>query len=75
MIYAFIIICNSAVATCNLSHATYAEQTEPMFSTMDECFSATETYIANNYNKHNDVFSTMGTFTALLYCTEATQEA
>jgi len=70
LIYALIIVCNhGAIPQCDIDHAIWAEQSNPAFSTMGDCFDGAEQRIIEAWKKI-PVSGMMSDHTIRLICTE-----
>ena len=50
MLYVLIIICAASAPSCDLDHASWAEQSPPLFDDEDECFDSARMHLEMNWN-------------------------
>lgn len=50
MFYALIVICLVGVSECDIDHAIYAEQSPPLFSSIEECVEAARAHVIAKYH-------------------------
>jgi hypothetical protein len=70
LIYALIIVCNQGVVPqCDVDHAIWADQSNPAFTTMDNCFDGAEERIVDVWKKI-PVSGELSDYIIQLVCTE-----
>lgn len=72
MFYALIVICLVGVGTCDVDHATFAEQSKPEFDDVDQCFDSARFRVMSSWKKVPVLAKRpMTDFNIDIYCTPA----